>query len=1458
MPDMVLGQACKTLSVTYGILESRCAATGSIQINVSGGSGNYQYMISGPVSTNYSSSNLITGLSAGKYLVTIKDVDSSCTYEKDSVTVPGNYITPNFTMTATGITCMNGSNGTISLNNETNGRSPFSYKIIAPSPSGVGTVNNTGIFAGLSSGTYLIQLNDSCGAIQTRSIDIASYSWFINTNSVTKISCDSVSVTFILKDSKNNVTPNAAFNGFQYGASVIPGDTTWFLTNTFTYLLGTYHTVNIFVKDLCGNIQSASWTDKAIPSVAASVSISNKVCGTFSATITGQINLTTPNYCVYDGSNTLISCNSTGIFNALPYGSYCIKITNSCYDTIITRCFTVIRPIPAVGTSVSVTQSCATSTATVTGLTNINNPNYCLYDAGNNLISCNTTGTFTNIPNGSNYCIKIANDPTCYDTTISRCFTIKKLVPSVNTTVSISNKVCAGFTATITGQTNINSANYCLYDSNNILIGCNATGVFNTTSYGSFCIKIANSPSCYDTTISRCFSVSKPIPSVASLVTISNKTCAGFTASISGQTNINNPNYCLYDSNNILISCNTTGVFNNVTYGSFCIKITNDPSCYDTTISRCFIVPKTAPAIGTTVAITNLTCSSFTASITGQTNVTNPYYCLYDSNNVKIACDSTGIFNNVSYGKYCIKFTNGSTCYDTTISRCFSVIKPIPSVNATVTISNKVCGGFTATITGQTNLNNPNYCIYDSGNNLVSCNTTGIFSNVPYGSYCIKIRNDSTCYDTTISRCFSVSKLVPSVGATVTISNQVCAGFTATITGQTNINNANYCIYNAGNNLVSCNTTGVFTSVPYGSYCIKIKNDSTCYDTTISRCFSVAKLVPALGNTITYSNKNCTTFTVSIAYNSNLNNPQYCLYDSTNTLIACNTSCVFNNVPYGSYCIKLQNDPACYDTVITRCFSLSGIPASISLSATKSCVLIGGTDLKVTISSGTPSYSISLYRPDNSLLQTVSTGSAAYTFAGIPNLSTGLQYKIVVTDQCGRKDSNYVTPVSSLANRVITLNHKCPSATWSSGSADVIININSNNVGGSIVPTLIYKNGSAVSISASSTSGYTYTFSDLGPATYIYDTYVSTCGQHLYDTVTVNPYVYPTLSGTNAYQCDNGSFTVNVNATNGVMPYMYEIFGSNPSSPNINQGPQANPMFSVNNGTSYSLVRLRVVDGCGNASLYDASILPLAQTIVYPSNSGCYNQGLTLFIDSVSNSISTWYKRVDPNDSLIVGTSSTLTIPNLTPADTGRYFVKTVVNNGCLVKYANYIVTGYCGSVLPLNIQLSGNKQNSDNQLYWNAGDQNIKEYELQRGLDNTTNYETIYSYGNSSAGSDSYIDKNPGNGNNYYRLKLTYLDGQVKYTNTVLLQNSKINIIFYPNPVSNELYISISNSSSKNYLIEFRNVMGQVLISKKIYNIKDAVISYPRTSYMSPGIYTVTITDLDTFDKFSNKVLYK
>ena len=213
------------------------------------------------------------------------------------------------------------------------------------------------------------------------------------------------------------------------------------------------------------------------------------------------------------------------------------------------------------------------------------------------------------------------------------------------------------------------------------------------------------------------------------------------------------------------------------------------------------------------------------------------------------------------YGSYCIRITN--SCYDTVITRCFTQSQAVPNVTGAVTISNYTCVDVRATVTGQQNLTNPTYCLFDNlGNPVGPCNSTGIFNNVPYGSYSITITDG--CTGAVFTRTFNAVKRTRSVATNATVNGQNCSTFNATITGQTNLTNPQYCLVdNLGNPVPGfpCNTTGVFSNLPYGSYCINITDG--CGDTTIQRCVNVTRPVPTLGSTVV-SARTCSGFTATI------------------------------------------------------------------------------------------------------------------------------------------------------------------------------------------------------------------------------------------------------------------------------------------------------------------------------------------------------------------------------------------------------------------------------------------------------------------------------------------------------------------------------------------------------------------------------------------------------------------
>ena len=1043
-------QDCSSMTVTYTATESRCVATGSLTVSVTGGSGNFNYEAIGPVHTPVTSSHIITGLPGGHYTIRVTDVGNGCVKELVNALVPGSYQDPRFQLTKTDATCA-GKDGAISALNVQNGRSPFVYTIIAPSPSHVGTSNATGTFTGLTSGEYYVQLTDSCGGIQVRAVTIENYSWWFDQFSVTRADCDSADVFVKVSDNKGNSnTSGGALSGFAYGVVRSPGDTVWSSAHSFRVLIGKRRNLTVVARDGCGNIQSSVWNLPASlkPSLN-NASLSNLGCTSFTASITGQ-NLTNPEFCLYDNNNVQIACNQTGVFPNLSYGNYCIRAIDLCYDTVITRCFTAARA-----------------------------------------------------------------------------------VPSVNSPVGISGQNCSTFTATITGKQNLSGANYCLYDASNALMECNSSGVFNNVPYGSYCIRIANS--CADTTITRCFTVSRPVATL------------------------------------------------------------------------------------TSYNITGSTCSTFTVSASGN-NLVNPTYCLYDAQGNRLTCNNTGVFPGLEHGNYCIRTVS---CGDTTAPVCFGSARPVPSVAGSVQTSNKQCNTFTAAITGQTNLTNPQYCIYDANDALVDCNATGVFNNLADGANCIKVVN-------------------------------------------------------------------------------------SCYDTTITRCFSETQPPPSLSNSLQLLGSTCSTVSFQ-ATGSNLTSPSYCLYDANDNLLACNNTGTFSNYPYGTYCVVVED--GCTGTRLKACATFTPT-RGLSLSTSKSCT-IGSAFIDIQFANGNAPYTVDVYHPDGSLVHHATTPTNPFRME-LPALPPATQYKVVGTDHCGNKDSAAITPDANLVTKAVSVRAKCPSSAWLNGAGDLRVTTSTNHH--SVLPRIIKKNGAGFARNYSSLSGSTYTFADLEPAEYIVEYTQSVCNSKLYDTVLIPPYAYPSQGQSAIYQCDNNSFSLGADVAGGVGPYSFQIIGSMPSAPAITTGPQNSPVFNINTGTTYSLVRLRTVDACGNATLSDVSVLPLQNVSVTASDS-CFYRNITLSVDNISNASYAWYRKNSPTDSTQVSSGASYNLPFFVPEQSGLYVCKMTLNDGCITRLSYFRLDGSCGmEVLPSSLRLHAQKTGSVHQLSWShSSPADIKHYVVER-----------------------------------------------------------------------------------------------------------------------------------------------
>ena len=128
----------------------------------------------------------------------------------------------------------------------------------------------------------------------------------------------------------------------------------------------------------------------------------------------------------------------------------------------------------------------------------------------------------------------------------------------------------------------------------------------------------------------------------------------------------------------------------------------------------------------------------------------------------------------------------------------------------------------------------------------------------------------------------------------------------------------------------------------------------------------------------------------------------------------------------------------------------------------------------------------------------------------------------------------------------------------------------------------------------------------------------------------------------------------------------------------------------------------------------------------------------------------------------------------------------------------------YAGGTLPLELlDFSASKNGNSVELKWQTTDELlVRDFRIERAsADFDWQVISVVDIDRSStarAKTYFFTDKNPVQGENYYRLKISDYDGYSEYSKLVSIdfKGESKNIILYPNPVKDMLYISNENTS--------------------------------------------------------------
>jgi hypothetical protein len=168
-------------------------------------------------------------------------------------------------------------------------------------------------------------------------------------------------------------------------------------------------------------------------------------------------------------------------------------------------------------------------------------------------------------------------------------------------------------------------------------------------------------------------------------------------------------------------------------------------------------------------------------------------------------------------------------------------------------------------------------------------------------------------------------------------------------------------------------------------------------------------------------------------------------------------------------------------------------------------------------------------------------------------------------------------------------------------------------------------------------------------------------------------------------------------------------------------------------------------------------------------------------------------------------------------------------------------------SLLPVTIsKFYGENINGNNNLYISiATAVNIKSVMIQRAA-NPVNFTGLGTLDISKgiAGNHIYVDGSPLKGNNFYRLKIIDNDGTFKNSQAILLRNTAANVALYPNPVKDDLNVSISGLNNDNYTVTITDAAGRKVHLAK-YHIAEtgASLSIPLKGNAA-GVYLVKVSN--------------
>lgn len=702
------------LAITANTTNATCygSATGTITLNVSGGTAPYVYSKD---NISYSTNKTFTSLSAGTYNLYVKD-NKGCI-----ISYTATITQPNALVLTTDIKTLNndGAIGALIQLDATGGTAPYLYSV---------KNQNTGVeygknvpykrYSGMLAGLYTISVVDANGCQVTKSnINITLNNPIVLNTVKTPISC--------IANASLSVTASGGVAPYLY--SYDSGNT--YTSNNPGRTNLTPGNYSILLKDAIGNEAQTHFIVKAYaaPKMTTVVSYetsNNYTSGMITVSTTGG---TAPYYYTIKGTaaTRIVMENQTStIYSGLPADTYTIfsKDANGCESEKTEVTLTIPEPI-LINASISGPLTCSNNTTTLTFSASGGTGPY-LYSA-NGGRGYTSTGIYTVEAGTYNLYIKDALGNTSWIN-----YTVKPYVPLTNTFIK-RNISCSGSqdgSVQFIASGGIAPYTYSLdqinYTSNNSFSNLKA-GTYNGT--------VKDAVGCSSTFQ---ITITQPLP-----LTITNSVTNSTTVdSNDGKISVIASGgtapylYSLKNENGTLLTTpQSYNIFGNLRIGKYTIEVKDANGCIASTAG----ITITSTTLFGSLIVTPATCIS-SGSIT--VNAAGGKYPLQYSFDNGMTYVPSNVASNLNPGTYTIKVRDaeGSILILNGI-----ITTPTPLI-ATVSITSvvKCNGGNDAAIQVTASLGKAPYLYSLNGGAFQSNN---IFSNLSAGNYVINVKDSNEC-----------------------------------------------------------------------------------------------------------------------------------------------------------------------------------------------------------------------------------------------------------------------------------------------------------------------------------------------------------------------------------------------------------------------------------------------------------------------------------------------------------------------------------------------------------------------------------------------------------------------------------------------------------------------------------------------------------------------------------------